>query len=128
MQESWSVHAAQNKHAKSFYPSNTWTFLFPITRQEFADQELSLSCPILSSVLDNQKQAVAWDTYYVGWWSHAPGECSCRALPGFPRLADTEYALLVGEWNTAVSPDISQALFSLSAQCVVIQAHGSQGT
>lgn len=66
MQESWSVHAAQNKHAKSFYPSNTWTFLFPITRQEFADQELSLSCPILSSVLDNQKQAVAWDTYHSG--------------------------------------------------------------
>lgn len=60
--------------------------------------------------------------------AHAPGECSCRELPGFPRLAETEYAFLVGEWDTAVSPDISQALFSLPAQCVVIQAHGSQGT
>lgn len=44
---------------KALIPSKTYTFLSLITGQEFADQELSSSCPILSSVLDNQNQAVS---------------------------------------------------------------------
>lgn len=54
---------------KALIPSKTCTFLFLITGQEFADQELSSSCPKLSSVLDNQNQAVsiAYNTYTIGW-------------------------------------------------------------
>lgn len=73
MQESWSFHAAQTSMQKALLPSNTCAFLFLITGKEFADQELGSPSPMLSSVLDNQKQAVtvASDVTTVGWGSPA---------------------------------------------------------
>lgn len=59
--------------------------------------------------------------------AQAPGERKLQST-GFSRWAETEDAFLVGEWDRIVSPDISQAFFSQSAQCVVIQAHDCQGT
>lgn len=59
MQESWSFHAAQNKHAKSFFPlAKHIPSCFQSLERSLQIKNLAHTAPMLSSVLDNQKQAV----------------------------------------------------------------------
>lgn len=105
MQESWSFHAAQNEHAKSFFfsPSRTCTLLFLIT-----------------GVCGTRTRLILPPCWVLSWTIKASSDCrlelyhsrpvkkpklqerSCWVLPSFSSLAETEYAFLVGELGRVV--------------------------
>lgn len=101
----------------------------PVAGKEFGAGELSSSCPLLSSVLDNQKQVVITVPSLpkeAVEEVQAPGAQKLPKASVLRDLVETDYALGEDE-IAAVSPGISQTLRSLLAECAVIQVHAGRG-
>lgn len=130
MQESWSFHAAQNKHAKSFYPQQN--MYLPV-------------CNHWTGICRSRTQLILPLTEFCPGQSKASSDCSLEHLPqqagdaGSRGVEAADHFLVFLDWQRLSMPFswervtqlchlAFQAMLSQSAECVVIQAHDSQGT